>query len=173
MTSFEVISEIPSAALTHYIPAASGERGIIVAFQGQTDWVGVFAGDRLAKDGFTGVLSLSNESMDCVVFCRGQGYVVDPNKVGHFEPLGLLPVTWAKFFPTFDVLIVVTPWEISGIMGRAVQWETGRISIDGISIDSSTGDVIEGRVDTLEGQERFVLNVSNGHISGVTPLPFA
>jgi hypothetical protein len=71
-----------------------------------------------------------------------------------------------------NILLLATPWNVTGIGGQGVAWTTGRLAIDGLRLDESQEGWVAGVADPKDAEPRdFVIDLRTGKHEGGVPFP--
>lgn len=142
----EVLRERPSeSGDIYYYPGAStvgGRDGLLLRFVPTSGrpWIGVFAFGDLAFRALSGAFA-SADPIRMLVVARGEGYLINVTEPKDWESVPFAPITDTRPVPDHLLLLVITPWEIGAYGASGFVWSTGRIAMEGITLDG----VLEGR----------------------------
>jgi hypothetical protein len=108
-----------------------------------------------------------------LVVARGDAYLIDVGKPAAYEAAATGgPVVVVKPIAREKVLLLATPWTVTGIGGDGVLWTTRRLAIDGLRLDESRDGLVAGVADPHDLEPRdFVIDLRTGSHEGGTPFP--
>ena len=169
----EQLEELPGGRrIRYYYPSGTtegGHDGLIVQVSPDSgdSWIGIFAFGTLTQKGKSGLYSWPDPKSLCVV-SNGRGYLVradDPTKhdVIKVDPvLDVIPVA-AK-----NLVVFANFTELVAYGEPGLEWESERLSWDGIKLTGVTGDWIEGKVwnPRIEAEVGFRVNLMSGEHEG-------
>jgi hypothetical protein len=75
-----------------------------------------------------------------------------------------------------NILLLATPWQVTGIGHDGVLWTTRRLAIDGLRLDESMDGLVAGVADPQDVEPRdFVIDLRTGRHEGgaIRPGPGA
>jgi hypothetical protein len=76
-----------------------------------------------------------------------------------------------KPIPRENILLLATPWDVTGIGEDGVLWTTGRLAIDGLRLDESQDGRVAGVADPKDLEPRdFVIDLRTGDHDGGVPF---
>jgi hypothetical protein len=139
---------------------------------GGRSWTGgVRAGGPSVGSPSTGVYTTPNRERFLVV-ARGDAYLIDVANPSSYEAMSTGPVVAVKPIPRENILLLATPWNVTGIGGQGVAWTTGRLAIDGLRLDESQEGRVAGVADPRDAEPRdFVIDLRTGKHEGGVPFP--
>lgn len=77
------------------------------------------------------------------------------------------PVVAAAELASENVLLLLTPWEITAIDADGIRWRSERIAIEGLRVDEASDGWIRGVADPRDVEPRdFAVELSSGRILG-------
>jgi hypothetical protein len=108
-----------------------------------------------------------------LVVARGDAYLIDVGKPALYKAIATGgPVVAVKAITRENVLLLATPWTITGIGSDGVLWTTRRLAIDGLRLDESQDGLVAGVADPNDLEPRdFVIDLRTGSHEGGTPFP--
>jgi hypothetical protein len=108
-----------------------------------------------------------------LVVARGDAYLIDVGRPAIYEAVATGgPVVVVKPIGRERVLLLATPWTVTGIGRGGVLWTTRRLAIDGLRLDESRDGLVAGVADPNDLEPRdFVIDLRTGSHEGGTPFP--
>jgi hypothetical protein len=133
---------------------------------------GVRAGGPSVGSPHTGIHATPASDRTLVV-ARGDAYLIDVGKPALYEVVATGgPVVGVKPIARENVLLLATPWTVTGIGRDGVLWTTRRLAIDGLRLDESEAGRVAGVADPHDLEPRdFVIDLRTGSHEGGTPFP--
>jgi hypothetical protein len=124
---FHSLGEVPRPDLLLEVTRADG-----------SSWtVGVRAGGPSVDSVHTGIYATPAADALLVV-ARGDAYLIDTTNPANYESVSTGgPLVAVKPVPKENILLLATPWTVTGIGHDGVLWTTRRLAIDGLRLDES------------------------------------
>jgi hypothetical protein len=138
-----------------------------------SSWTGgVRAGGPSVGSPHTGVHATPGRNRVLVV-ARGDAYLIEVGKPPDYEAVATGgPVVAVKPIARENILLLSTPWAVTGIGCGGVLWTTRRLAIDGLRLDESEAGRVAGVADPRDLEPRdFVIDLRTGSHEGGTPFP--
>jgi hypothetical protein len=106
------------------------------------------------------------------VVVGGDAYLIDVDSPDDFEVLDTGgPVVAVFSLPTEGVLLLVSPWVVTGVDQSGRAWQTGRLAIDGVRLDEVQDGHVAGVADPGDDEPRdFVIDLRTGRHEGGVPF---
>jgi hypothetical protein len=144
----------------------------VTAGDGSSWTGGVRAGGPSVGSPKTGIYTTPNKNKLLVVG-RGDAYLIDVRNPAAYEAVSTGgPVVAVKPIPKENVLLLATPWDVTGIGEDGVLWTTERLAIDGLRLDESQEGRVAGVADPKDLEPRdFVIDLRTGKHKGGVPFP--
>ena len=167
---FEIARELPGGRTRVDRFGSQHGDGVIVEFlPGTPDaWIGVFAFGDLAPRAHTGVYALPDQRV--LVVSRGTGYIVDPKRrsTEDIKPNPIMHITLSEEPP---LVLVADPWSVFAYGETGCEWDTGRIAMDGLTLDGVEGGKAVGYIASAPDEVvRFSIDLTDGSCDGVDRL---
>jgi hypothetical protein len=169
------LAETPRAIDHHFQAPGSAPNPDVLLEVKRSDgssWRGsVRAGSPSVGSPTTGIYTTPNRNRVLVV-ARGDAYLIDTDDPAHYEALPTGgPVVAIKPIPRENILLLATPWDVTGIGEEGVLWTTGRLAIDGLRLDESQDGRVAGVADPKDLEPRdFVIDLRTGKHEGGVPF---
>lgn len=130
-------------------------------------WTAGFAGPDPGRRALTALLGTPSRTGLCIVE-RGTAFlgdVLEPDSPDVVVTPG--PVVEAMELVAEEMLLLVTPWTITGVGANGVRWTTPRIAVDSIHVDEVSDGWIKGVADPDDIEPRdFAVDLANGAFRG-------
>jgi hypothetical protein len=171
------LEELPAGAdvvdLVPDKPPGAGGLVFEVDPQASEPWVGYARPSAVAARGaVSGLVPMPNPNELCVLV-RGTAYVADVTGRSYRPVEVSAPVTTVAPVIAAGVLLLATPWRVTGIAADGIAWRTGRLAIDGLRLDEADESRVTGVADPDSAEPReFVIDLRTGaHYGGAVVKP--
>ena len=158
-----VLEELPSDATVHYFPERS-ERRIFVRFAlpNGGSWLGGFGAGTLTRRACNGVFASPAARRACVVSC-GRVYAVDvENPV---RTTVVVPELIMQVVPDVaaGLLLLADPWQLYGYGANGLEWSSGRIAIEGLTVVAADAQTALVQMEDADGEiEERTIDIRTG-----------
>ena len=172
VSEFDVaVAEYSAAPPDHAFAAeGAGSQATVVAVEpwGEPTWTAAFAAPSPGRRVLAHALLGTPCPTGLCVVERGIAFLGDVLQPEGFEVVPTAgPVLAAEELPTEAVLLLVTPWAITGLGASGVLWTTPRVAIDGIRVDEASDGWVRGVADPDDDEPHdFAINLTNGQVIG-------
>ncbi len=166
-----------SSALHYYYPGGStegGRDGVLVEVrpeQGQP-WLGTFAFGRIAPSGPSGIFTMPDPALLCVV-AKGQGYLVSASSPKSWERVRVTPIIDVRPILAHEIVVFAEFTRLVAYGRAGIKWQTKRLSWDNLKITEVTDTSINGEFWDIrsEAMAKFVVDLATGiHQGGIDDL---
>jgi hypothetical protein len=139
------IARAADSRIDHWFPPASSpERGLIVRVtttQGST-WVGSFALEYEAPEAVSTLVSWADATILLVV-AAGRGYMAEIDEPGSYATVQTFPILHCLHLG--DDVLLASYTSLALVSPHGVQWETPRVSWDGLRNLKAAGGAVSGQ----------------------------
>jgi hypothetical protein len=135
-------------------------------------WFGTFAFGHVAPRGKSGIFTMPNPDVLCVV-SRGEGYLVSASLPKSWERLRVVPVIDVRPVLAYDIIVFAEFTRLVAFGREGIKWQTKRLSWDNLQISEVATSYIKGefwdvRSDAIAS---FVVDLATGtHQGGVDDI---
>lgn len=169
-SEFDVAIADYGAAPDHAFSAeGAGARASLIAVEpwGGSTWTATFAAPDPGLGALTALLGTPSPTGLCVIE-RGTAFLGDVLEAADFRVVATDgPVVAAESLVAEGVLLLVSPWAVTAIGSRGVQWTTPRIAIDGLRVDEASHGWVRGVADPDDDEPHdFAIEVATGQVIG-------
>jgi hypothetical protein len=166
------ISECATGSDYRFSAEGAGARTVAVEVQPSDGarWIATYAAPDPGRRALSALLGTPSRTGLCVVE-RGTAFLGDVLRPAAFEVIRTPgPVVAAEELAGEGVLLLVTPWAMTGVGASGALWTSRRIAIDGLRVDEASEGWVRGVTDPDDEEPRdFAVDLSSGQVVGGLP----
>lgn len=174
--SLEVLEGLGTEERCYYPSGSSigGKDGLIIRVTPSIgeSWIGVFAFGEISNKGLSGVYTMPNPDIFCVV-SRGAGYIVSSFNPNDWEEVKSIPVMDARSIKSQNIIVFADFTDLVAYSENGIKWRTERLAYDSFKITAVKDTYLKGEFWNIrnEANETFEVDLLSGsQIGGIKEI---